>query len=158
DKDARFRIDLGGDFVQVGLEFVLLRQNERNCLGSEAACERWIDREPGVWIEDFVAGLDESHHGKGEGHFAAGSDQDVFWLNIYAPAALEVGGNFFAQGRNTARGAVAIAASSDRAADCIYNGRSRMKVRFAELQVNDGAALFFQLLRARKNGKRAFAV
>ena len=68
----------GGDFAEVGLKFIFFFETEGHGFRPEAAGERWIDRKTGIRIENFVASLDESHHGKRESHFAAGRDEDFF--------------------------------------------------------------------------------
>ena len=59
---------------------------------------------------------------------------------------------------NAAGSAIAVAAGSDRVAKRVHDRSRRMEIRFAEFEMDDGAALTLKFLRARKNGQRAFAV
>ena len=74
-----------------------------------------------------------------------------------SPGARKVVRDFFAQRWNAARCAVAVAAGSDCVANGVHNGCGRMKIRFAEFEMDDGAALLFEFLGARKNGEGTFA-
>ena len=65
--------------------------------------------------------------------------------------------DFFAKRGDAAGGAVAIASCGDRIAERIHNGRSGMKIGFAEFEMNDGTTLAFQFLGASKYSQRAFS-
>ena len=57
-----------------------------------------ISGEAGIGIEDFVAGIDERHHGQEEGDFAAGSEDDVVGGDIEIARVVEIAGDGLAQG------------------------------------------------------------
>src|SRR5262249_38494383 len=95
--------------------------------------------------------------GERERHFASGRDQNLFGPDHELAGAAEIAGDFFSQSGDAASGAIAIAARSDRVADSVDNRSGRVKVRFAEFEVDDGAALFFKFLGAREDRESAFA-
>jgi len=71
---------------------------------------------------------------------------------------LQIRRDRFAQRGNSAWRNVAVAPFGNRCPHRIDHRCRRMKVGLAELEMNDRAALFFKLFRARKNRQRAFAV
>jgi len=148
--------DFGGDFGEIRLKLIFLDQSERNGFGTQATGERRIDGKTGIGIEDFVARLDERHHGEGKRHLAAGRNQDLFRLKREFSGAREIVGDFLAQRRNAAGGAITIAAGGHGIAKRIYNGCRGMKIGFAEFEMNDGAALALEFLGAGEDGERAF--
>jgi len=57
-----------------------------------------------------------------------GATRNFLRLDVNAARAFEISGNFLAQGRNAARGAITIASAGDGAAHRIYNGRRGVKI------------------------------
>lgn len=110
-----------------------------------------------VGIKHFVARLDQRHHCQRERHFAAGCNQNLFGFHFELSCAPQVFRDGCAQCRNAPCGNVAIVAVGYGRANGIHYRCGGMKVRFAQLQVDDGAALFFQFLGAGEDGESAFA-
>ena len=126
-------------------------------LRAEAAGERGIDRKAGIGIENFVAGLDEGHHGERESHLAAGRDEDFFAGNFQAASALQICGDGVRKSGDAASGNVAVAAGGDGVAQGVDDRGGGMKIGLAKFEVNDGAAFALEFLGAGKNREGAFA-
>ena len=147
----------GRDFRRVRLKMIARRERERHGNRAQAERDRRIAGEAGIGIEDFVAGLEQRHHGEKERDLAAGRDHDVGRGDLDAAGAREVGGDFFAQRGNAGHGAVTVFAVGQRLGGRFDDRLAGMEVGLAEFQMNDGAALGFQFLGAGEDGERAFA-
>ena len=154
----RTRRDFRRDLRNVRLKLILLFEVKRHRFAAEPARERRIDRKARVGIQNFVAGFDQRHHRERKRHLAARRDQNFLSRNVEVPRALEISRDRFAQRRDSARRNVTIAPFGNRRAHRIDHRRRRMKIGLTKLEMNDRAALFFELFRARKNRQRAFAV
>src|SRR5262249_25137297 len=140
------------------LELIFLEQRVRNGICAKAAREGWIDWEAGIGIENLVAGLDQRHHGQRKSHLTARSDEHFFRRDVELARALQISADSLAQCKKASRRAIAVPARSHRTAHGVDNRRGRMKVRFAELEMDDGPALALEFLRAREDRQGAFPV
>lgn len=85
-----------------------------------------------------------------------GGNDDVFGVDFEVAGAEKVAGELFAQGEDTGDRAVAIFSGTEGLFERVEDGGGGMKVRLAEFEVDDGAALAFEFLGAGEDGERAF--
>src|ERR1700736_2165525 len=107
------------------------RKLEWNGNRAQPEGDRRISRKTWVWVEDFIAGFEEGHHGKKQGDLAARRDHDGCRRNSEAAGAGQVGGNFFAEGGDSDDRAVAVFTFGQSFGGGVDNGLAGMEIRFA---------------------------
>ena len=81
---------------------------------------RFVDREPGVRVEDFIAGVHKSHDEFTDHRFPAGLDAHVVGIEFEPPGPGDLLGHSLSQRRDTRGGAVSGLAFSDGPDSSLY--------------------------------------
>ena len=148
--------DEGGHLVGVHSEFVLFSKRHSDRFGPGERGDRFVHREAGIRIEDFVALPTQRHDGEEHDGLGSGGDHDT--VGRIAPSAgpaeeLPDGLSHLGQARSCH---IVGEPCSERVGCSIDDVRGRIEVGLADLQMDDLAPLRFQRPGPTKNFERGF--
>ena len=126
DEHARAARDLRGDLGEVRLEMVAGRELERYRNRAETERDRRIAGKAGIGIQDFVARLEQRHHGEKQGESCSRARaRHSPAETVEIARAVQVGGDLLAQCGNAGDGAVAVFALGERFGGRLDHGLAR---------------------------------
>ena len=144
--------------VDIQPEIFLGGQLKRNRHAAREVDAGFINREGGVGVYDFIAGVDEHQHCEEHNRLAAGYDDDLFLRGFYTFMPHSVIGYGFARLRKSGCGAVTCMAFVHSFACRVDDVLRCFKVRLAYLHMDDRPSLRFQRLCLGKDLERGFCV
>ena len=145
--ELRAVVDERRQFVYVEREVALLAQLDRHGAPADVMNHRFVNREAGIGIDDFVAFIDEREDREEDDRLAAGNDHDFVRRDFHTAGAADIFGHSLAQFGLAGGGAVVCPTAAHRVgAGFDHIGRS-IKVGLADFQVDHALTLAFERAR-----------
>ena len=141
---------------QVEGKVVLLTQWDGDRHATGHPDHGFVGGKAGIGVDDLVSGTDQRQGGEKQPRFGAGPDDHPRWLDIQAEAFRDIICYGPAQSRRPGRGCIACLPVLNGADAGLADIGKGGKIRLADFQVQDLAALGFKFIGTRQHGVGAF--
>ncbi len=158
DKHLGAVVDVRGDFGDVRLKMIFLFEEERNGGAAQSASERRINGEARIGVQHFVPGSISAIIARARAILQPGATSTCSGARSRRRVRLKYAAMASRKAGMPRWRDVAVAAIRHRGADRVHDRRRRMKVGFAEFEMDDRTAFFFEFFGAREDRQRAFAI
>ena len=151
DDELGALVDHCCELIDIEPEIQFLTQMDRHSFRPHVIDHRFVDRESGIRIDDLIAVFAEREDGKKDDWFTTGDNDHFVRHNMHAARVAYMLRNDFAQLHQTGRRPVMREALMQSVRTRVNDVARRIKIGFADLEVNDVAPLRLQRFRFHKH-------
>src|SRR5437667_7419414 len=147
-------VDQSGEFADIEAEIHLLAQPDRNRFRADVINHRLVNRESGIGVDDLIAFFNQREDSEKDDWLTARDNDHFFGSRGYATCLTHVVRDRLAQLRQAGRWSVMRETFVKRVTSRVDDVAWRIKIGFADFEMNDVAALCLQRARFHQDFER----